>query len=189
MFMIVGLGNPGKEYHKTRHNAGFEALDILIDEYRFDGPVSKFRAHSGKGVIGGQKVIAVKPMTYMNESGAAVRQIADYYKIDPEREIIVLSDDVDLPVGTVRIRAGGSSGGHRGLQSIIDHLGTDRFIRIRIGVGGAEREKMIGHVLGHFSKEDRAEVEDAMARAAKAAACIVTDGIDRAMNLYNGRTA
>ena len=186
MFLIAGLGNPGREYNRTRHNVGFEALDELITAYRIDGPQSKFRAMLGKGYIGAEKVIAVKPMTYMNLSGEAVRAVVDFYKIDPETELIVISDDVDLPPGTIRIRKSGSAGGHNGLKSIIQHLGTDRFIRIRIGVGGKKDGwDLADHVLGKVPEEERAVIDEALKKAAEAAACIVTDGVDIAMNRFN----
>ena len=185
MYLIVGLGNPGREYHGTRHNAGFAALDRLIEKYHFDGPASKFKALLGRGMIGGNKVIAAKPLTFMNLSGESVRQITDYYGIDPETELVVISDDVDLPVGRIRIRKSGSAGGHNGLKNIIAHEGTQNFTRIRIGVGAAERGEMIGHVLGHFTKEDAAVMEEMYENAADAAAMIIEDGVEAAMNRYN----
>ena len=186
MYLIVGLGNPGREYHKTRHNVGFETLDRLIDKYHIDGPQSKCKAMLGKGYIGPEKVIVAKPMTYMNLSGEAVRAIVDYYKIDPETELVVISDDIDLEPGFLRIRKSGSAGGHNGLKSIISHLGTEQFTRIRIGVGAKKAGwDLADHVLGHFSEEDRIIIEETLKKAADAAACIVTDGVDIAMNRYN----
>ena len=186
MYLIVGLGNPGREYNKTRHNVGFETLDHLIDQYRIDGPQSKFKALIGKGYIGAEKVLVAKPMTYMNLSGEAVRAIVDYFKIDPESELIVINDDIDLPTGHLRIRKNGSAGGHNGLKSIIQHLGTEQFIRIRIGVGAKQDGRnLVNHVLGKFPEEDRKVIDEALAKAAEAAACIVTDGVDIAMNRYN----
>ena len=186
MFLIVGLGNPGREYSGTRHNVGFGALDELIAEQRIDGPLLKFRAMTGKGFIGAEKVIAAKPMTYMNLSGEAVRAIVDFYKIDPEKELIVISDDVDLKPGVLRIRKSGSAGGHNGLKSIIQHLGTEKFVRIRIGVGGKkEGRDLADHVLGKIPEEEKAVIGEAMKKAAEAAACIVTDGADIAMNRFN----
>lgn len=190
MYLIVGLGNPGREYHKTRHNVGFEALDELITAYRISGPLSKFKAMIGKGMIGAEKVIAAKPMTYMNLSGEAVRAIVDFYKIDPETELIVISDDVDLEPGRLRIRKSGSAGGHNGLKSIIQHLGTEKFLRIRIGVGGKKAGwDLADHVLGKFPEEERPLVDEALKKAAEAAACVVTDGPDIAMNRYNTKKA
>ena len=190
MYLIVGLGNPGREYHRTRHNVGFEALDELITAYRISGPLSKFKAMIGKGMIGAEKVIAAKPMTYMNLSGEAVRAIVDFYKIDPETELIVISDDVDLEPGRLRIRKSGSAGGHNGLKSIIQHLGTEKFLRIRIGVGGKKAGwDLADHVLGKFPEEERPLVDEALKKAAEAAACVVTDGPDIAMNRYNTKKA
>ncbi|MBE5997134.1 MAG: aminoacyl-tRNA hydrolase [Lachnospiraceae bacterium] len=186
MYLIVGLGNPGREYQRTRHNVGFEALDELIAKYGIGAPQSKFRAMLGKGVIGTEKVIAVKPLTYMNLSGEAVRAVVDYYKIDPETELIVISDDVDLEPGRLRIRKSGSAGGHNGLKSIIQHLGTEKFLRIRIGVGGKKDGwDLADHVLGKIPEEERAVIGEALKKAAEAAACVVTDGADIAMNRYN----
>ena len=186
MYLIVGLGNPGREYSKTRHNVGFEALDCLISKYRIDGPQGKFKAMIGKGYIGAEKVIVAKPLTYMNLSGEAVRAIVDYYKIDPETELIVINDDIDLEPGHLRIRKNGSAGGHNGLKNIILHLGTEKFIRIRIGVG-AKKEgwELMDHVLGRFPEEERKIIDETLEKAADAAACIVTDGVDIAMNRYN----
>ncbi|MBO6090150.1 MAG: aminoacyl-tRNA hydrolase, partial [Lachnospiraceae bacterium] len=124
MFIIVGLGNPGKEYENTRHNAGFNSIDVLANTYNITIREAEHKALVGKGYIEGQKVILVKPQTYMNNSGEAVREITDYYKVDPESEIIVLYDDISLPVGTLRIRDKGSAGGHNGIKSLIQHLGT-----------------------------------------------------------------
>ena len=186
MYLIVGLGNPGTKYHNTRHNTGFETLDILIDRFGAGLPRTKWKAFIGQGVIGGEKVLFAKPLTYMNLSGEAVQPIAAYYGIDPSTELVVISDDTDLPVGKIRIRKGGSAGGHNGLKSIIRLLGTQDFIRVRVGIGNRPAEyEMADYVLGHFSPEDRQEMEKAREVAAEACAAIVTDGIDRAMNLYN----
>ena len=127
MFIIVGLGNPGKEYENTRHNAGFNSIDVLAEKYNINIREAEHKALVGKGYIEGQKVILVKPQTYMNNSGEAVREITDYYKVDPESELIVLYDDISLPVGTLRIRDKGSAGGHNGIKSLIQHLGTQVF--------------------------------------------------------------
>ena len=143
----------------------------------------------GKGVISGEKVILVKPMTYMNLSGEAVREICSYYKVDHHDHLIVISDDIDLPVGHLRIRKKGSAGGHNGLKNIILHLGDDAFMRVRIGVGGkpSPGADLAGHVLGHFKGEDRAVMEEADVKAADAVICMVEQGPDKAMNLYNTR--
>lgn len=188
MFLIVGLGNPGKQYEGTRHNVGFDAIDALVDEYRIPSGGTQHKALIGKGVINGQKVLLAKPLTFMNLSGEAVRALVDYYKIDPEEELLVLYDDISLVPGQIRIRKKGSAGGHNGIKSIIAHLGTQNFSRVKIGVG----EKPAGwdladHVLGRFSQEDRGFVDDAIERSIKAVSMIVTGDIDGAMNEYNSK--
>ena len=186
-YIIAGLGNPGRKYDGSRHNAGFDVIDELVDRFRISGPIRFGRSMIGKGVIGGKKVILVKPLTYMNLSGEAVREIVSYYKIDPADHLIVISDDIDLPVGHLRIRKKGSAGGHNGLKNIILHLGDDEFTRIRIGVGGKPDPDadLANHVLGHFTGEERAVMEEARKKAADAVECILGEGPDRAMNLYN----
>lgn len=139
MFCIVGLGNPEKKYENTRHNIGFDVIDAIAEKYSIAVRERGFRALFGKGAIEGQRVILLKPQTYMNLSGESVREITDYFKIDPEEELIVISDDVSLEVGGIRIRKKGSAGGHNGLKNIIEHLGTEKFQRIRMGVGEKPR--------------------------------------------------
>lgn len=186
MFIIAGLGNPGKQYENTRHNVGFDAIDVLVDEYRIPSSGKQHKAMYGKGVIEGQKVILAKPMTYMNLSGEAVRAMVDYYKIDPETELLVIFDDISLAPGNIRIRKKGSAGGHNGIKSIITHLGTQNFQRIKVGVGEKPKNwDLADYVLGAFSKDDRKLVDEALERSAKAAALIVQGEIDEAMNLYN----
>ena len=186
MFLIVGLGNPGKQYENTRHNVGFDAVDVLVDEYRIPSSGKQHKAMYGKGVIEGQKVILAKPLTYMNLSGEAVRAMVDYYKIDPETELLVIFDDISLAPGNIRIRKKGSAGGHNGIKSIITHLGTQNFQRIKVGVGEKPKNwDLADYVLGAFSKDDRKLVDEALERTAKAAALIVQGEIDEAMNLYN----
>ena len=186
MFLIVGLGNPGKQYENTRHNVGFDAIDVLVDEYRIPSSGKQHKAMYGKGVIEGQKVILAKPLTYMNLSGEAVRAMVDYYKIDPETELLVIFDDISLAPGNIRIRKKGSAGGHNGIKSIITHLGTQNFQRIKVGVGEKPKNwDLADYVLGTFSKDDRKLVDEALERTAKAAALIVQGEIDEAMNLYN----
>ena len=170
MFIIAGLGNPGKEYAQTRHNAGYMVIDELAEKYNISVMTVKNRALVGKGTIEGQKVILVKPITFMNASGESIRPLADYYKIDPQEELIVISDDITLAPGQIRIRKKGSSGGHNGLKSIIRHLGSEDFKRIRVGVG--EKPKgydLVDYVLGHFSGEEKKLMEEGCARAAEAA--------------------
>ena len=185
MFLIAGLGNPGKEYENTRHNAGFMVLDALADKLGADISEKKHKALCGRAVIGGQKVILLKPQTYMNSSGESIRAAADYYKVDPE-DILVVYDDISLAPGQLRIRAKGSAGGHNGIKSIIAHLGTQEFPRVRVGVG--EKPKgwdLADYVLGHFSKEDRGLVDDALKRVAGAVELMVQGEVDQAMNQFN----
>ena len=186
MYIIVGLGNPGKEYENTRHNAGFNSIDVLADKYNINIREAEHKALVGKGYIEGQKVILVKPQTYMNNSGEAVREITDYYKVDPESELIVLYDDISLPVGALRIRDKGSAGGHNGIKSIIQHLGTQVFLRIKVGVGDKNPNMdLVNHVLGHFDKDDSAVMKESFAKAAEAAVMMLGGDIERAMNIYN----
>ncbi len=186
MYMIAGLGNPGKEYVNTRHNVGFEVIDALIDKYNIGGPDLKYKAMTGKGLIAGQKVLLVKPLTYMNLSGESIRALADYYKIDVEQELIVISDDISLPPGQLRVRKRGSAGGHNGLKNIIKMLGSEGFQRIRMGVGEKPREyDLVDWVLGHFQGEDREKMDRAVERAVQAVEMILTEGTDAAMNEFN----
>ncbi|WP_270816128.1 aminoacyl-tRNA hydrolase [Hungatella effluvii] len=185
MYLIAGLGNPTREYEKTRHNVGFEAIDILADKAGTTVTEKKHKALYGKGYIGGQKVILAKPQTYMNLSGESIREIADFYKIEPEN-IIILCDDINLSEGQLRIRLKGSAGGHNGLKNIISHLGTQEFPRIRIGVGEKPRGMdLADYVLGRFPKEQQAAMEEAYRDAAEAACMMIEDGADAAMNHYN----
>ena len=186
MYLIAGLGNPTREYEKTRHNVGFEAIDILADKAGTTVTEKKHKALYGKGYIGGQKVILAKPQTYMNLSGESIREIADFYKIEPEN-IIILCDDINLSEGQLRIRLKGSAGGHNGLKNIISHLGTQEFPRIRIGVGEKPaRMDLADYVLGHFSKEEKEQMEQAFKDGAAAAVAMMNDGVDTAMNRFNG---
>ena len=186
-FIIVGLGNPGRKYDGTRHNVGFDVIDELVDRFHIGGPEKFGKSMIGKGRIGDRKVILVKPMTYMNLSGEAVQEIVHYFKVDPGRDLVVISDDIDLEVGQLRIRKKGSAGGHNGLKNIVQHLGNGDFTRIRVGVGGKPDPgyELMDYVLGHFSGEDRKVMEEAVSKAADAVACMVTDGVDLAMNRFN----
>lgn len=187
MYLIAGLGNPTREYEKTRHNVGFEAIDILADKAGTTVAEKKHKALYGKGFLGGQKVILAKPQTYMNLSGESIREIADFYKIEPEN-IIILCDDINLPEGQLRIRLKGSAGGHNGLKNIISHLGTQEFPRIRIGVGEKPRGMdLADYVLGRFPKEQQALMEQAYHDAADAACMMIEEGADAAMNHFNRR--
>lgn len=186
MFVIAGLGNPKKEYDNTRHNIGFAFIDALAEKYSISVVDVKHKALTGKGIINGQKVILVKPLTFMNLSGESIRPISDYYKIDTAKELIVISDDISLPPGQIRIRKKGSAGGHNGLKNIIQHLGNEEFQRIRIGVG--EKPKgynLADYVLGHFSKEEQPLMQEGIKRAMEAAAMMLEGDIDRAMNEFN----
>ena len=186
MYIIVGLGNPTKEYNNTRHNIGFDVIDKLADMYSISVLEKKHKALVGKGIINGQKVILAKPQTYMNLSGESVRELVDYYKIDEETELIIIYDDISLDVGQLRIRKKGSAGGHNGIKSIIQHLGRDVFPRIKMGVG--EKPKgydLADYVLGHFKKEERIIMDESIVTASKAIELMVIDEIGEAMNLYN----
>lgn len=186
MYIIAGLGNPGKEYENTRHNAGYEVIDALAEKYNISVLELKHKAMIGKGYIGGQKVALVKPLTFMNLSGESLRMVVDYYKVDAEQELIVVSDDISLPPGQLRVRKKGSSGGHNGLKNIIKMLGTENFQRIRMGVGEKPRNyDLVDWVLGHFNKEEKAAMEEAVAKAVRAAELMLTEGADAAMNEFN----
>ena len=187
MYVITGLGNPTLKYSKTRHNVGFDTIDVLAKEHGIKVKKKQFKALIGEGIIQGEKVILVKPMTYMNNSGESIQEIVKYYKIDPDKELIVISDDLNLDVGVLRIRAKGSAGGHNGLKSIIKCVGTDNFDRVRIGVGKVPAgTDVITHVLTRFSKADRAIVKESFVYAAKAVESIISDGIDKTMSKFNG---
>lgn len=186
MFIIVGLGNPTKEYEGTRHNVGFDIIDALADKYNISVTEREKRAFCGKGIIEGQKVILVKPQTYMNLSGESVRGLVDYYKIDTETQLLVIFDDISLDVGQLRIRKKGSAGGHNGIKNIIQHLGSNVFQRIKVGVGEKPKEyDLADYVLGHFSKVEREAVEDGYKKAIEAVEMIVRGDIDSAMNIFN----
>ena len=186
MYIIVGLGNPGKQYENTRHNMGFLAVDLLAEKYNIDVNKIKFKALVGEGRIAGQKVLLVKPQTYMNLSGEAVRQAMDFYKIDPE-ELIVIYDDIDIPTGTFRIRKKGSPGTHNGMRNIFQHIQTNDFPRIRVGIGSGKKDNLAGYVTGGISKSEQEILADVLKSSADAAACIIEKGIDKAMNEYNVR--
>ena len=188
-FLIAGLGNPGREYENTRHNIGFQVLDQLGERQKKPIQRLKFKALTNLFTISGEKVLVMKPVTYMNLSGEAVRPAADFYKIPPER-ILVVSDDTALPAGRLRIRKGGSAGGHNGLKSIIQHLGSDQFPRLRVGVGEKPHPDydMADWVLGKFTGEDKKKMDQAVERAAEAIECILKDGLDRGMSRFNGQS-
>ncbi|MBQ5672243.1 MAG: aminoacyl-tRNA hydrolase [Oscillospiraceae bacterium] len=187
-WLIVCLGNPGAKYANTRHNAGFMAADVLERKYNVKINKIKFKALTAVADIGGQAALLMKPQTYMNLSGEAVGEAARFYKIEPDH-IIVISDEMSLAAGKMRIRRKGSAGGHNGLKNIIAHLGTDAFPRIRIGVGapapGDDHEEVIDWVIGSVPKAELKLIEETAAKAAEACACYITNGPDQAMNRYN----
>ena len=186
MYIIVGLGNPKREYDNTRHNIGFDVIDALAEDNRIGMTEKKHKAIIGKGIVGGQKVILVKPQTYMNLSGESVRELIDYYKVDETEELIVISDDISLDVGQLRIRKKGSAGGHNGLKNIIMHLGHDTFQRVKMGVGEKPKHfDLADYVLGHFSKEERVVMNESIKDACKAIEMMINDDVDGAMNIYN----
>ena len=185
MYIIAGLGNPTREYEKTRHNVGFDTIDVLADKLNTSVDEKKFKGLYGRGIIAGEKVILLKPQTFMNLSGESVREAADFYKVDPEH-IIVIYDDISLNPGQIRIRKKGSAGGHNGIKNMIAQLGTDTFQRIKVGVG--EKPKgydLAAYVLGHFHGEDLELMEEGYEKAISATEEILKGEIDAAMNEYN----
>lgn len=185
MYLIAGLGNPGREYETTRHNAGFMTIDRLADKIGCDVTARKFLGFTGSGMLGGEKVILLKPQTYMNNSGESIRAASDFYKLDPDH-IIVIYDDISLDVGSVRIRAKGSAGGHNGMKSIISHLGTEGYPRVRVGIGEKpSRMDLADYVLSHFTKAELEVLQDAVRDAADAVEILIRDGVQTAMNKYN----
>jgi PTH1 family peptidyl-tRNA hydrolase len=188
MYVIAGLGNPTKEYENTRHNIGFMAVDYLADKYGISLLECKHKALMGKGIINGNKVVLVKPLTYMNLSGEAIRSVIDYYKVDEKEELIVIYDDISLDVGQLRIRKKGSAGGHNGIKNIIAHLGHDTFMRIKIGVG--EKPKgydLADYVLGHFTGDELKTMNESL-KAVDGAVNLMLEGeVDKAMNDYNAK--
>lgn len=190
MFIIAGLGNSKKEYDNTRHNIGFALIDALADKYGISVMDIKNKAMTGKGIINGHKVILAKPLTFMNLSGESIRPLTDYYKIDVPAELIVISDDISLPPGQIRIRKRGSAGGHNGLKNIIGQLGSEEFQRIRIGVG--EKPKgydLADYVLGHFSKEEQPLMKEGIDKAVEALEMMLEGDVERAMNEFNRKVS
>ena len=183
----VGLGNPGPKYEWTRHNMGFLVIDELAERESIPVQRLKFKALTNTAVIGGRSVLLMKPTTYMNLSGEAVGQAARFYKIPPER-VLVISDDVALPQGKLRVRRSGSAGGHNGLKNIIAHLGSDQFPRVKVGVGGKPHpdSDMADWVLSPFTGQDRKAMEEAISRAADAVTLLLDQGVDQAMAKFNG---
>ena len=187
MIMIAGLGNPTKKYEKTRHNMGFDCVDILAERLGIKFKQSRFGALAAKGVWKGRQVILVKPLTYMNLSGNAIAPMAKYYKIDTKKDLCVIFDDTDTDVGKIRIREKGSAGGHNGMKSIISHLGHEEFSRIRVGIGKRpEHMDMADFVLSRFTADDRKLIDEAQEKTADAALDMIENGVSHAMNRYNG---
>lgn len=186
MFIIAGLGNPTSRYEGTRHNVGFDVIDALADKYNIAMDGKKNRAYIGKGIIEGQKVILAKPQTYMNLSGESIRGLVDYFKIDEEQELIVIYDDISLPPGQIRIRKKGSAGGHNGIKNIIQHLGTDVFPRVKVGVGEKPKKyDLADYVLGRFSKEEAQDMKEGYEKSVHAVVKILAGEMEAAMNEYN----
>ena len=184
MILIVGLGNPGKQYEKTRHNIGFDVIDYMANKYNIDVNREKFKGICGEGFIENKKVILLKPLTYMNLSGESIREFANFYKLEDE-EIIVVYDDISLDIGRLRIREKGSAGGHNGIKSIIQNLGGDKFPRVKVGVG-QPKDNLVNHVLGKFSKEDREHIEKVIPVVSDAIVEIVKNDAKESMNKFNG---
>lgn len=185
MFVIVGLGNPGKKYEWTRHNVGFETIDCIAEKFNINVNKLKYKALIGEGTIGTEKVILVKPQTYMNLSGETVMSICNYYQI-PMDNLIVIYDDVDTDFAKLRIRRKGSAGTHNGMRSIISLIQKDDFPRVRIGIGRSSHMQLADFVLQRFSKDEMIEIKETIDRAAQAVVSIMELGVDQAMNRYNG---
>lgn len=185
MYAIFGLGNPDRQYDKTRHNIGFDAIDEMAIRMGVSVSTKRHKALCGIGQIGTEKVILVKPQTYMNNSGESVRSVIDFYKLNPDNDIVIIYDDISLDIGKMRIRVKGSAGGHNGIKSIINHTGTQNFKRIKVGVGGNGDSNLVNHVLGKFGKSDRVIVDETIINVAKAAEVIIVDGVETAMNKFN----
>jgi PTH1 family peptidyl-tRNA hydrolase len=187
--VIIGLGNPEPRYDHTRHNIGFEAIDLLAQTWRIPCQENKrFNAIAGEGVLsrGNHKLKLLKPLTYMNRSGQSVRALLDWYKLEPE-SVLVIYDDMDLPVGRMRIRGNGSAGGHNGIKSIIAHLGTQNFPRLRLGIGKSGPQKdTVNHVLGKFAPDEKPIMEEMLYLCRDAIECMLSEGLEKAMTVYNG---
>lgn len=185
MYIIAGLGNPGSKYENTRHNMGFKAIDVMASEFGIDVNRAKFKGLIGEGRIGSEKVILLKPQTYMNLSGQSVREIMNFYKI-PEENLIVIYDDFDLPIGSIRVRKSGGPGTHNGMKSVVQELGSRKFPRVRVGIGSSDGST-IQFVIGKVGKDEQQILNEAAEAAASAAADIIRIGIENAMNIHNTR--
>ncbi len=191
LYLIVGLGNPGRDYARTRHNVGFMVVERAAD--RWDGLWGldqKFNARTARAEVAGRKAVLCEPQTYMNSSGEAVAAVSGFYKV-PLSRLLVIVDDADLPLGEIRLRASGSSGGHHGLESIEQHLGTQGYARLRVGIGrqSSTTREITGHVLGRFAPPELELVEKVLTRAASQVECWLVDGVAKAMNQFNGAVA
>lgn len=187
MYIVVGLGNPGRKFMFTRHNVGFDVVDLLAKRHNIMVDNKSFDGLTGMGDIGGQKVVLLKPLTYMNLSGISVSQAVEYYKVGVDR-LLVVYDDVDLQIGQLRIRKSGSAGTHNGMKSVIYHLQRDDFPRIRVGIGKPDPGEDLAHyVLDRFTREEREKINQAIQRAVQAIETVLQEGIDKAMELYNRR--
>ena len=185
MHIIIGLGNPTREYQATRHNVGFDAITRIADDYNISLDFKKHKAICGKGYVEGVKVILAQPQTYMNLSGESVRELIDFYKVAPE-DVIVIYDDISLEVGQLRLRTKGSAGGHNGIKSIISHLGTQEFPRIKVGVGDKPRGwDLADYVLSRFNNEEQPIIREALKNTSEAVKTVLKDGMETAMNIYN----
>lgn len=188
MFLIIGLGNPERRFEGTRHNIGFDVIDALAERYRIAVREKSHRALCGSGVIEGVKVMLVKPQTYMNASGESVAELVNYYHLDPGEEMLVIFDDISLAPGNIRVRKKGSAGGHNGVKSIIRELGTQDFMRIKVGVGEKPGDwDLAAHVLSRMNREDREKAEDAIGEAVSAAVLMIQGQADKAMNDFNAK--
>ncbi|MEO0825614.1 MAG: aminoacyl-tRNA hydrolase [Cyanobacteria bacterium J06639_14] len=191
--LIVGLGNPGNQYDRTRHNVGFDVVDRLA--YRWQGTLpehKRFKGKYGEIRVAGQKIGLLKPLTFMNRSGQSVRAVVDWYKLSPN-DVMVVYDDMDLPVGKLRLRLAGSAGGHNGMKSIIAHIGTQDFPRLRLGIGATEKAgdrdgAVVSHVLGRFAPGEAEQIKEVVELSADAVERSLKDGVEKAMSLFNGRT-
>ena len=186
MVLIVGLGNPDKKYEKTRHNIGFQVIDKMAEKYHIDVKDKKFKGLVGTGMIDGVKVMLLKPTTYMNRSGESVIEALNFYKLDPQLQMVVVYDDITLAPGNIRVRKKGSAGGHNGIKNIIAHTGTQNFMRVRVGVGEKPQGwDLADYVMGVLDGEDKERVEEAKLDAIEAVSLMIHDEIDKAMNDYN----
>lgn len=183
MYVVVGLGNPGIEYEKTRHNIGFNAIDYIAEDLNIKVNKSKFKGLYGESYIENEKIILLKPQTFMNSSGISVREIADFYKVDIKK-LIIIYDDISIPLGKIRIRPSGSAGGHNGVKSIIYQLSSDEFPRIRIGIGAPDNN-LINYVIGNFSNTEEKIVFDMLKIAKEAVYSLISYGVQTSMNKYN----